>query len=89
MRANRPDIETGFDQLKSKTVRCFRTSRHNRLAFKFLCPSTANADHMVMVTVVGHSQLEAPTTLGELKLLQKPHISQQAQGAVDRRQGDL
>ena len=44
---------------------------------------------MVMVTVVGHSQLEAPTALGELKLLQKPHIRQQAQGAVDRRQGDL
>ena len=44
---------------------------------------------MVMVTVVGHSQLEAPTALGELKLLKKPHIRQQAQGAVDRRQGDL
>lgn len=44
---------------------------------------------MMMVTVVGHSQLEAPTALCELKLLQKPHISQQAQGAVDRRQGDL
>ena len=44
---------------------------------------------MVMVTVVGHSQLEAPTALGELELLQKPHIRQQAQGAVDRRQGDL
>ena len=41
---------------------------------------------MVMVTVVGHSQLEAPTALGELELLQKPHIRQQAQGAVDRRQ---
>ena len=44
---------------------------------------------MVMVAMVSHSQLEAPTALGELKLLQKPHISQQAQGAVDRRQGDL
>ena len=44
---------------------------------------------MVMIAVVSYSKLEAPTALGELELLQKPHIRQQAQGAVDRRQGDL
>ena len=44
---------------------------------------------MVMIAVVSYSKLEAPTALGEFKLLKKPHIGQQPQGAVHRRQGDL
>ena len=32
LRANRPDVETGFDQLKSKAVSGFRASGYNRLA---------------------------------------------------------
>ena len=53
---------------------------------ELLRAAAADTDQMVMIAVAGAGELEAPTTLRQLQLLQQPHRAQQPQGAVHRRQ---
>ena len=61
----------------------------NGFAFKFFCPSAADADHMVMLTMIFDGQLEASSTLTEFQFLEQSHVGQEAQGAIHRGQGHL
>ena len=71
-----------------KARRLFPCGEH-RFALEFLGVPTAHTDEMVMVTVVVVAgQFEPAPAFRQLQLPQQLHRTEQAQGAINRGQGD-
>ena len=61
----------------------------HRRTFKFLGATAADTDQVMVIAVVTGEKLKTSTSLAQLQLLEKPHLHQQAQGAVNGGKGNL
>jgi len=66
---------------------CLAASFNHRNAFKLLGASAADADQMMVIAMVTRAKLKATSTFRELQLLQKSHLHQKPEGAVNRGEG--
>lgn len=83
LRANAAHCETGPDEVKSKSCAGFQSCIQNSFTFKVLCASASHANEVVMADVFGVSEFE-PTAVTGFQFLEKPHLHQQSQCAVNR-----
>jgi hypothetical protein len=79
-------VQNAFEQTKAVLSGRQLTGLEHGCALKLFGLAAADTDQMVVVAMGCPGQLKAPTALGQLKLLQQSHRTEQPQGAVDRGQ---